>query len=558
MLTTLTVKNLAIISDLSLLFREGFTVITGETGAGKSLIMDAISFLLGNRASSNVIRSGEEQCEIVGTFNQVTQAVMTLLKKQKINPSDEIIIQRIIYQNGKSIQRVNGVMVSLHFLEILGERLVDIHTQNDNQKLFVRTTFLDFIDDKETSELVTLYRQLREEYISQLKKYKKILASAVKDDEEDLIQTYSELKEANIQKDEVNVLTKKIQYLETFAHKKKNLARINSLIVDNNILETVYEINASVKKLNNMSEEKSVGDIENQIESIYYDILDFTTSVKKMLKEFDLDENYFEELSKRLSYLKNLERKYKKSVECLEEYILILKNKIDQKDRLTFLIDELKKEIIFKHRNLVDISNSLTWMRIKKANNLVSIIKDTLKDLCLGNVKLHFDFIKGNCDDPFDPAPFLDRGIDQVDMMISFNPGEPQKSLTKVASGGELSRVMLALKTHLLTQYCLSTMIFDEIDTGISGEVGKAIACKLQHLSRSTQVLAISHLGVVAAAADQHLHIEKNIVNEKAIISSRYLDLENRTKVIAQMISSSPDYEEARNLAKKMIVKIAQ
>lgn len=556
MLQSLMVKNFAIIDNVSLEFKEGFTSITGETGAGKSLLIDAIGLLLGDRASSSMVRSGEQKAIIEGVFDNIGDKAKELLLEFGLlddNDEDLLIIKKEINSNGKSIVRINGSVVNLSQLESIAKVLADIHTQNDTKKLFETDNYLSFIDDEKTLVLLKQYQELRTNYLQCLKNYEEIFKNIdeYQKEQDYLRYQYEVLADSNLKNGELEDLEEELNSLTNYEQIHKNLVIINQRFNENNITDSIYGISELLSKIANM-DKKYARDAEN-LKNIYYDINDLESSLNHNLKNLDFDENRYNQVVERINYLKDLVHKYRKSIPELIEYLDELKNKLEVVGDKDYIINEAKNELLKSYQLLLVKADELTKARKENAKALISNIKKALHDLMLNKVQLEIVFENNESKNEMDSKVFTKNGQDTIDIVISFNPGEPLKPLSKVASGGEMSRVMLAIKTHLLSNLHLATMIFDEIDSGVSGEVAYEVGRKLKEISESTQVLAITHLPVVAAQANQQFFISKKVEDglTKTIVTE--LSYEKRIDVLAKLISPNDNTGKSKDLAISML-----
>lgn len=554
MLQSLMVKNFAIIDNISLDFSEGFTSITGETGAGKSLLIDAIGLLLGDRASATMVRHGESKAIIEGVFSNLGVATKEILQEFDLYDEDDdlLIIKKEIQASGKSLVRVNGYTVNMSQLDMLASTLADIHTQNDTKKLFDPKNYLYFIDDKNSLELLKEYRIYRDEYIKKIKNLNNLVENVeeYKKERDYLEYQYSTLANANLIEGELESLTYEFNLLNHFELIHKNLNLIKSSFNEYNVTNSIYDILNSLEKIAQVDEKYK--DICDSVKNCYYELSDVESTISQRINHLEFDSDRFEEINNRINYLKNLSYKYKKSISELIEYRDSLENKINLLSDDKYLVDKARKEVIETYNKTLEIATKLSDVRKINAKGLNENIKSALKDLMLEKVRLEINF-SSTLKDDYNINSFGKNGIDSVNILISFNPGEELKELSKVASGGEMSRVMLAVKTHLLSNLQLATMIFDEIDSGVSGEVAYEVAKKLKEISKHTQVLAITHLPIVASLADNQLLISKKIENEVTSTIVTQLDYNGRIEVLSKLISPNDSTGKSKELAIQML-----
>ena len=553
MLSQLTVTNFAIIDNITIDFDNYLNVITGETGAGKSLIIDAIGLLLGDRASLSMIRTSFDKASIEGLFTNYNKEIDVILNELGIDTSDELIIRREIYRNGKSISRINGYTINLNQLLQISILLADIHTQLDTKKLFECRNYVDFIDNDKTLSILTEYQNHRKSYLQKLKEYNHLLKvnQEAKDNLDFYLYRYNELKSLNLDINEKASLEEELKALNNYENIYQNLSEIVEGFNDHNIISALHLIKMNLSKLANYQE--SYQKLLAIVDSCYYDLDDVKGTIVNNLSHLEFDNKRLDYINERLSVIREIERKYHMNIAELIDYQKQLEDLINNQDQSAYLIEKAKKEVEDAFSLVLTTSHNLTNIRKDSALQLITSIHNTLKDLCLDKVQMDI-IVNENLPESFlDQKVFKDKGLNDVEILISFNVGEDLKPLSKIASGGEMSRVMLALKTHLLENVHLSTIIFDEIDSGISGEVALAVAKKLKEISKTTQVLTITHLPIVASAADSHLLVEKEVKDDKTYTSVTKLEKDERIRKIAEIISSKKDEITSLILAENMI-----
>ncbi|HHU79818.1 MAG TPA: DNA repair protein RecN [Acholeplasmataceae bacterium] len=554
MLSSITIQNFAIIDNITINFKPGLTVLTGETGAGKSIIIDAIGMLLGERASQDLIRYGADKAIIEGVFFHDNPVITEILNNLGIDDEDNIItIRREISANGKSISRVNGLVVNLSQLLTISNYLADIHTQIDSRKLFISSNYLEFIDNNKVKELMPIYLEKLKNYKNYLKKYLDLKNTQNKDNQ--MIEFYKyqfdELNKANLDLTEIDELKNELDQLNNFDSIYRTLSESVSYFQDNSIIDTIHLINNNLSKLSAFHNKYQ--EIKERLMSSYYEIEDIYNEIHDDLLNLEFDQERLDYINARLSFINNLKRKYQKDLPELIEYRDELSQKLDSFTNYDFYLKEYYQDVKKSHQELLDIALAIHSIRRALSEEMSNAIKKTLADLHLSKVELKITFDEVNYSDILNDSIFYNDGIDKVNFMISFNPGEPLKELSKVASGGEMSRVMLALKVHMLKNYQLPAIIFDEIDTGVSGEVALSVAEKLKEISNSTQVLAITHLPVVAGIANNHFLIKKEAKDDRVTTTVTEISEEERILEIAKMIAGENVTENSIKLAKEMI-----
>ena len=552
MLNSLMVKNFAIIDNINIEFNDGFTAITGETGAGKSLLIDAIGLLLGDRSSSSMVRNGESKAIIEGVFSNLSNKTKEILEDFELLEDDELIIKKEININGKSTTRVNGYAVSINQLDEIAKTLADIHTQNDTKKLFEPKNYLSFIDNNESTLLLKKYQSSRIEYLNAYNEYAKILndIESYQKEKDYLDYKYQILESANLKENELETLEEEYNLLNNYEMIFKNLQNIKNVFEDNNISTSLYSISNMIEKISDVDSKFNI--INEIVKNSYYELNDVESQITQKLNNLEFDSNYYNEITERINFLKNLQYKYKKSIKELICYKNELKEMSEKLLDSDVVIEDSLKNIKKLYNDTKIYALELSDARKRNAKKLVEDIKESLSDLMLDKVKLEIIF-KNILIDDMNLNSFPKNGIDEVEILISFNVGEPLKDLSKVASGGEMSRVMLAIKTHLMKNMGLSTMIFDEIDSGVSGSVAYQVAKKLKNISNHTQVFSITHLPVVAAMADSHLYIKKIVENDSTKTLIEELDYEDRINVLSKLISPNDETGKSKDLAIEML-----
>lgn len=540
MIKTLVVKHFAIIDEITVTFKNGMTVLTGETGAGKSLIIDAIGLLLGDRANQEMIRTGENSASIEGLFSIESEALKASLNSNKIPYwNDEIKINREISIQNKNVIKINDVSITLNQLKEIARHLADIHSQFDTQRLLSPQYYLDLIDgfrldllkpylEKYTSDL-NLYLERHKNYMKWLSMQKEL---------QDKLEMYQyqlkELKNLNLKVDEEVALEQEISVLSNFD--KVNLALQNAItLFENGLSDQLYELQSELTNL------KTYGlGFENEAElakNAYYDFEDLEKTLKHQLHDLAFDPDQLNQMNERLSELEKAKNKYKKSISELIEYQAMIETSIDQSENYEAYLEKEKKALELAHQNVVKSALSITKIRMEIAKQIEKELSSVFQDLVLKNTEFKIEFKTKDTSDIFKKDVFTFEGIDEVDFLISTNVGESLKPLSKTASGGEMSRIMLAFKTIFIKSQNLSTMIFDEIDTGISGYVAKQIAKKLKAISSTCQVLSISHVPQVVAIASHQLRVKKQELHHRTIASIKELSFDERVEDIAEMIS---------------------
>ena len=534
MLIQLNIKQFGIIESATIELKNGLTVLSGETGAGKSMILAAISQLSGQRTSTSYIRYGEEKASVEGVFDfPKNKEVINIFKDLDLDLEDEvIIIRRDIYSSGKSVCRINGTIVNLSTLKKVAVYLLDMHEQHDNQILLVEKNHLNLIDSFNKEEI----KKVRTEYKEKYKEYKVITEKIenLKQQESDILQKvdflkfqYQELTQMKLKKDEDISLEKDIDYLENF-EKVNTLAYSITDGIDGEygILSKLAEIKSNLGELsryNSNFEEKY-----EEITNLYYILDDLKYEVSSYTDDIEYDEEKLDRLIFRMDKIKNLEKKYSRSLNDLIIFREEIKEELEELENY----EENYDKYIVEQKNILaelkSLGDKLTTIRKKTAQKLESLIQEELKFLYMDKSTIKVDF---------KDKEYVSDGKDDVRILISANLGEPLKSLSKVASGGELSRVMLALKIIFSRSIEATSIIFDEIDTGVSGRVSQRMAEKMYQLGVGSQVLCISHLPQTTALADTNLLINKEVIDKRTLTSIKELDRQQKIEEVARMIS---------------------
>ena len=534
MLIQLNIKQFGIIESATIELKNGLTVLSGETGAGKSMILAAISQLSGQRTSTSYIRYGEEKASVEGVFDfPKNKEVINIFKDLDLDLEDEvIIIRRDIYSSGKSVCRINGTIVNLSTLKKVAVYLLDMHEQHDNQILLVEKNHLNLIDSFNKEEI----KKVRTEYKEKYKEYKVVTEKIenLKQQESDILQKvdflkfqYQELTQMKLKKDEDISLEKDIDYLENF-EKVNTLAYSITDGIDGEygILSKLAEIKSNLGELsryNSNFEEKY-----EEITNLYYILDDLKYEVSSYTDDIEYDEEKLDRLIFRMDKIKNLEKKYSRSLNDLIIFREEIKEELEELENY----EENYDKYIVEQKNILaelkSLGDKLTTIRKKTAQKLESLIQEELKFLYMDKSTIKVDF---------KDKEYASDGKDDVRILISANLGEPLKSLSKVASGGELSRVMLALKIIFSRSIEATSIIFDEIDTGVSGRVSQRMAEKMYQLGVDSQVLCISHLPQTTALADTNLLISKEVIDKRTLTSIKELDRQQKIEEVARMIS---------------------
>lgn len=550
MLLEISIKNFAIIESISLNFEQGMTVLTGETGAGKSIIIDAMNMMLGARATTEVIRHGAPKAEIEGLFSiESNRALEEIFDEQGLELSDEIIIRREILQNGRSISRVNGQMVNLSVLRTIGQQLVDIHGQHDQEELMRPHRHIQMLDEFGDTSFFELkeayqmsfdnYRHMRKQVLD-IKKNQQEHKARI----EMLEFQMAEIEAANLKAGEDVTLNQERDRLLNHKHIADTLTNAYSML-DNEEFSSLANVRSAMNDMESLEEfDPEYREISSSLSESYYVLEDITKRLESIIDDLDFDGNRLMQVESRLDLIHTITRKYGGSVDDVLEYFAKITDEYNLLTGNNLSSEDMEIELKKLEKNLVDLAGQVAQARHKIAQDLETEIKQELQDLYMEKAQFQVRFSQGK---------FSREGNESVEFYISTNPGEDFKPLVKVASGGELSRLMLAIKSAFSRKEGKTSIVFDEVDTGVSGRVAQAIAQKIHKIGQNGQVLAISHLPQVIAIADYQFFIEK-ISNEHSTVSTvRLLTVEERIEEVAKMLAGENVTEAALNQARELL-----
>ncbi len=541
MLKSLTVQDFAIIEDIHIEFQSGMTVLTGETGAGKSLIIDTISLLLGQRADSDMIRYGKKKAIIEGVFSYQNSKIDDLLERYSIPKKEDLTIERQLLDTSKNTIKINGISVNLAILKQLSSQLAKIHSQNDTFKLFDEENYLELITPVEDATYHTLqnkYLVAYDGYLTAYQKYQQIVKGQ-KESQENLDYLnfeINEIKSLNLEEGLDETLKSEIDKLSNYDKIYSALTEAYEAINNEYFsIDRIYDAANSLKKI--MSLDKDYEHYHETMMDCYYNLDEVQSQLSSQIQNLDFDQ---EELNQKIEAYQAIEKvkaKYHKSVSELIQYLDEITLKVDMIDHYDEVLKESYNALQQAFTRLSSCAIDLSKYRKKLAQAIEKGILKECQDLDLESTCFKITFDEVSLKDPLDSSIFNEQGIDHIHFMISFNEGEPLKPLHKVASGGEMSRIMLAFQSYFSVTTGLSLMVFDEIDTGVSGATAKKIAIKLSSIAQYVQVLCITHLPQVASIGDAHIHIYKEVVEHRTSTHFKYLSLDERVEEVALMLS---------------------
>lgn len=551
MLTTLYIENIAVIEKTSIDFSQGLNVLTGETGAGKSIIIDSINAIMGQRTSKELVRTGAKTALVTAQFDDVNDTVKAKLKELGYDNEDDdtLILQRSISAAGKSTCKINARPASVTVLKEVAKNLINIHGQHESYELFSPDTHIDYIDS--FGELNSELDDYREKY-KRYKALKKQLNEANSDEsarlhEIDLL-TYqtTELFNADVQPDE-------IEQLENERIVLMNSEKIFTLLNDARELldgdvRTAGGVESVESAMNYIQRAASLnGEYESISESItdvYYNLRDCIEAISDAADSVESDPQRLEEIDERLDLLNRLTRKY--GCECNELPSLAEKMQTRLEELLSYdkNRDQLEADYKEAENNALVAAQKLSEIRKKTAKVFSERVREEMSFLNMPNVQIVTQF---------ENTDFYEKGTDKIEFLISANPGEPPRPVAKIASGGELSRMMLAIKTVLASTDDIDTLIFDEVDTGISGSAAQKVGMKLKEVSKSSQVLCVTHQAQLAALADAHYLISKQVEDGRTFTQVKLLDFDGRKHELARIIGGVSITDAALAHAESML-----
>lgn len=550
MLQKLVVTNIALMDALTINFHEGFSALTGETGAGKSILIEAVGFVLGERASRESIRTGEQKASAEGWFRiKEGSPAAAFLKERELYEGEETVLYRELNQSGRNVCRINGTLVTAGEMKKLGELLVDMHGQHAHQSLLDADTHLGLLDAfAGDAEQLQSMRSQRETALAAREKRQK-LQRAMGERARRLGVIDYELKEINgaaLTDGEEEALFQQRRKLQNFAQVQENLqGAYDALYGESGALGSVSEASRCLNALKEYGAEYEAS--AQQTEGAYYALEDVSYTLRDALRELAYDPGALEEIEGRLFLIEELKRKY--GVSIVE--ILRYRDGLEKEKQALLGGEETLAELEKQEKEAVDVFRrealALSAFRREAAQRLKTVIEKNLQDMGMAHASFTAGFTAVPCEE------LGENGVDAMEFLFSANWGEGEKPLVKVASGGEISRIMLAFKAALLEADAIDTLIFDEIDTGISGLIAHTVAKKMRQLSRSHQVLCVTHLAQIAAYADRQYFIHKETLGDKTVSRARELTEEERPAELARIMGSVHDeaaLEHARGLLK--------
>ncbi len=531
MLQQLSIKNIALIDELNIELGSGFNVLSGETGAGKSIIIDSLNLVLGERADKELVRTGTSKARIEGIFNiEGNSAVIDLLEENGIEREEDLlIIVRELNADGKSVCRINGNAVTLSVLKKIADKLADIHGQHEHQLLLNKDTHLSFLDSFGGDAVFEQKENVRIAYTY----YKSCLDKLNGDwgtqeeraDKIEMLQfQIEEIEKAEISIGQEQDLSNRLEILKNADKIKDNIFEA-SRFISNGTLDNIRSASSLLSKITYADERYE--EFFNRVESAFYELEDISEELNTEANSIDADPFEIEKIEDRLAQIKKIYRKYGHDEEAVLKFYDDACEELDRLINAEKTIDELEKQAEQFKKEYLRQADKLSEIRHDVAISFEDRIKSELADLGMKNATLEVDF--------FEAEKISSNGYDEVEFLFSANTGEPVKSLSKIISGGEMSRFMLAMKSVAADDVMLPTMVFDEIDTGISGSGAQVVAQKIAGLSKKHQVIAITHLPQIASMADCHFLIKKFAENERTHTEVFLMDIDERRREIARL-----------------------
>lgn len=523
MISILHIKNIGIIDDLSIDLNDGLNVLTGETGAGKTLIIDSLGIICGGRFSKEMIRKGE-----TNSFVEIC-----MYEPENENSVDgNIIVSREINSNGKNMCKINGRMVTVNELKQFMSNFIEIHGQNDNQTLLDNKFHLKYLDGFIGSKIINIKNQYKEKYQKYLE-IKQELKNNYGDDKErerklDLLKyQFNEIDEAELEENEEDELEEKRKLMMNSEKISKSLNDADLAIGENSI----DSINTAIKALEKIENiDSKYEDINRNLKNIYYELQEISRDISEHKEDIYFDEQERDEVEERLDLIYNLKRKYGNNVKEILNYKREIEDEINHIENLDEYNNKLKQELKQIKEDMTKIAKQMHKLRAEYGKVLSININQVLEDLEMknANINIHVDYKEDE---------FYETGKDIVEFYITTNLGEDEQQLSKIASGGEMSRIMLAIKKVLADTDKMPVLIFDEIDTGISGKAASSVADKLKEIAKNHQVICISHLPSIAAIADHNYFISKKVAENRTNTNIKLLNEKETIEEIARISS---------------------
>ncbi len=553
MLLQLNIMNFALIEKLNINFEQGFNVLSGETGAGKSILIDAINYVLGGKFNKNLIRTGEDKTYVEAIFTIDTKKNKKNLNEMDIDYEDTVIISRETFQSGKSVAKVNGKSLLLSKIKHISKNLLDIHGQHDNHNLLDKVNHIFYVDSFGTDRIQKVLVGYNKKYTKMISIKNRIIKLEGNEGEREkridfLNYQLEEIKIANLKIGEDEELLEKYAIVSNAENLEKHLSKSYQLLYtsDEENASVFYNLAMAIKELRGIEKHmEKIKVITDSLEESYFNIEENITQLRDLKETIYYDEKELEHMNSRISQINNCKKKYAPTIEEIYEYKDKIQTEYEELINSTEIIADLKREKVDIEREMKIIADEIHEIRCHTAKKLQAKIKEELNYIGLEKSKFYIEVKLEN--------QFFENGCDKVQFCISTNPGEPLNPLEDIVSGGELSRIMLALKTVFVDKDEIPTVIFDEIDTGISGRIAQCVAEKMYLISLNHQIFCVTHLPQIASMADINYLISKNVINDKTYTNIIKMNEEEKQHEIARMIGGAQVTKLTLENSKEMI-----
>lgn len=546
MLESIYIENFAIIDRLEVDFHNHMTVLTGETGAGKSIIIDAIGQLMGNRSQSSFIKADCDECFIEGVFTIGAKSpVLNKLKEYRIDYEDKLVVSKSFNRDNKSIIKINYRNVSKMVLQSIMADLIDIHSQFETHSLFDAENHLIILDEfinQPLKKLFQTYSLAYRTYREINRDYQKALNEELSDEQLEFYQAQlAEINSLDLEELDEDELEREKKLLQSYEKTNEQISKYRQYMNgDRGALATLSNALSELEELNDNPQYQNTYE---RMHDLYYNLIDLDDEIINEFNSTNFDEYRLNEIQEVFFKLNRLKRKYGQSIEAIKEAKEDLEMKVAAFNNREAYLNDLKKQLDIAYQETKSIAEQITRLRQSKAKEFTELVTKELKSLYLDKVVFKVDFKL---------VDFQKNGQDNVEFLISTNAGQTLKPLNKVASGGEMSRIMLAIKILSLSSSSVETIIFDEADTGVSGKVAESIGAKMKYISKQHQVLCITHLAQVAAFAKNHYLIQKSSNDNYTNVKIKELSYDQSINEIAKLISGKEVSQESINHAKKL------
>jgi len=553
MLLQLNIMNFALIEKLSINFERGFNVLSGETGAGKSILIDAINYVLGGKFNKNLIRTGQDKTYVEAIFTIDTKNNKNVLDEMDIDYEDTVFISRETFQSGKSIAKVNGKSLLLSKVKQISKNLLDIHGQHDNHNLLDKVNHIFYVDSFGTDRIHNAIAGYNEKYTKMTNMKNRILKLEGNEGEREkridfLNYQIEEIKNANLKIGEDHELLEKYAIISNAENLEKHLSKSYQLLytsdeenasVFDNLAMTIKELRSVEKHM------EKIKKIADALEESYFNMEENIAELRDLKETIYFDEKELEYMNSRINQINICKKKYAPTIKEIFEYKDKIEIEYEELTNSSEIITILKKEKIAIECEMKIVAIEIHEIRCNIAKDLQDKIKEELNYIGLEKSKFNIEVKLEN--------EFFDNGCDKVQFCISTNPGEPLSPLEDIVSGGELSRIMLALKTVFVDKDEIPTVIFDEIDTGISGRIAQCVAEKMYSISLNHQIFCVTHLPQIASMADINYLISKNVINDKTYTNIIKMNDSEKQQEIARMIGGTEVTKLTLENSKEMI-----